>query len=111
MRTFPNIWVPPGGSIDWDEESLFAAGLRELQEETNLQFADEDIVSCKPLCMWESMYPTMLSKGIYIPTHLLSGIANIITISTLQLANNLKRIFYRGCKASTLCRLFSHSCQ
>ena len=65
MRTFPNIWVPPGGSIDWDEESLFAAGLRELQEETNLQFADEDIVSCKPLCMWESMYPTMLSKGIY----------------------------------------------
>ena len=64
MRTFPNIWVPPGGSIDWDEESLFAAGLRELQEETNLQFADEDIVSCKPLCMWESMYPTMLSKGI-----------------------------------------------
>jgi hypothetical protein len=51
MRTFPNIWVPPGGSIDWDEESLFAAGLRELQEETNLQFADEDIVSCKPLCI------------------------------------------------------------
>jgi 8-oxo-dGTP pyrophosphatase MutT (NUDIX family) len=63
MRTFPNIWVPPGGSIDWNEESLFAAGLRELEEETNLKFAEEDVVSCKPLCMWESVYPTMSSKG------------------------------------------------
>ena len=63
MRTFPNIWVPPGGSIDWDENSLFAAGLRELHEETNLDVKDEDVVSCKPLCMWESCYPTMLSKG------------------------------------------------
>ena len=65
MRTFPNVWVPPGGSIDWNEDSLFAAGLRELEEETNLKFSDEDVVSCKPLCMWESMYPTMLSKGIF----------------------------------------------
>ena len=63
MRTFPNIWVPPGGSIDWNEESLFTTGLRELKEETNITFADEDVVSCKPLCMWESVYPTMLSKG------------------------------------------------
>ena len=63
MRTFPNVWVPPGGSIDWDEESLFAAGLRELKEETNLRFEEYDVISCKPLCMWESMYPTMLSKG------------------------------------------------
>ena len=63
MRTFPNVWVPPGGSIDWDEESLFATGLRELNEETNLKFDEDDVVSCRPLCMWESMYPTMLSKG------------------------------------------------
>ena len=63
MRTFPNVWVPPGGSIDWNEVSLFAAGLRELEEETNLKVKDEDVLNCKPLCMWESVYPTMLAKG------------------------------------------------
>ena len=63
MRTFPNIWVPPGGGIDWNEASLLAAGLRELKEETNLEVIEQDIVNCKPLCMWESVYPTMLSIG------------------------------------------------
>lgn len=39
MRTFPGVWVPPGGHIEPDE-TLLEGGLRELSEETGLKLAD-----------------------------------------------------------------------
>ena len=39
MRTFPGVWVPPGGHIELNE-TLLEAGLRELREETGLKLDD-----------------------------------------------------------------------
>lgn len=59
MRTFPGIWVPPGGHIE-DGEGLLEAGLRELGEETGLKV---NVSSWHVLCLWESVYPHTLSLG------------------------------------------------
>ena len=56
MRTFPNVWVPPGGQVE-DEESLFDAALRELKEETNLDYEGIDVGQPNLLGLWESGFP------------------------------------------------------
>jgi 8-oxo-dGTP pyrophosphatase MutT (NUDIX family) len=61
MRTFPNVWVPPGGGSE-DQESVIVTGLREVFEETGLDIKD-DIKLVEPLCLWESVYPPLLAKG------------------------------------------------
>ncbi len=53
MRAFPSVWVSPGGHLDVGE-SLSAAGLREVQEETGV-VVDPSTVSF--LCGWESNFP------------------------------------------------------
>jgi len=59
MRTFPGIWVPPGGHIETGE-TLLEAGLRELREETGLSIRSD---TSHVLCVWESVYPYILSMG------------------------------------------------
>ncbi|KAM9169096.1 LOW QUALITY PROTEIN: nucleoside diphosphate-linked moiety X motif 17 [Mergus octosetaceus] len=61
LRVFPNVWVPPGGHVEPDEE-LLAVGLRELQEETGLRLA-AGTFTWRLLGLWESVYPPMLSRG------------------------------------------------
>ncbi|XP_072535556.1 nucleoside diphosphate-linked moiety X motif 17 [Salminus brasiliensis] len=63
LRIFPNVWVPPGGHVELDEQ-LLDAGLRELREETGLKLHPEDISSTRLLGLWESVYPPMLSRGL-----------------------------------------------
>ena len=63
MRTFPNVWVPPGGKIDKEDDSLLDAGLRELKEETGLDFNQCNLQKSQPICMWESVFPTSLEDG------------------------------------------------
>ncbi|XP_071477449.1 nucleoside diphosphate-linked moiety X motif 17-like [Diadema antillarum] len=62
LRTFPNVWVPPGGHIELGE-TLIEAGLRELKEETGLQVNPKE---CRLdlVALWESVYPPMLSRGL-----------------------------------------------
>ncbi|XP_043856758.1 nucleoside diphosphate-linked moiety X motif 17 isoform X1 [Dromiciops gliroides] len=61
MHTAPNLWVPPGGHVELDEE-LLHGGLRELWEETGLQLPQGQY-SWDLLGLWESAYPPMLSQG------------------------------------------------
>ncbi|XP_074665410.1 nucleoside diphosphate-linked moiety X motif 17 isoform X2 [Strix aluco] len=65
LSTFPNVWVPPGGHVEPDEE-LLPAGLRELEEETGLRLA-AGTFSWRTLGLWESIYPPALSQGL--PRH------------------------------------------
>lgn len=62
LRIFPNVWVPPGGHIEPDEQIL-DAGLRELKEETGLQLKDGEF-SWRILGLWESVFPPLLSRGL-----------------------------------------------
>ncbi|XP_061462888.1 nucleoside diphosphate-linked moiety X motif 17 isoform X4 [Rhineura floridana] len=52
LNIFPNIWVPPGGHIEPDEQ-LLDAGLRELREETGLCLQDREF-SWRMLALWEA---------------------------------------------------------
>ncbi|XP_061462886.1 nucleoside diphosphate-linked moiety X motif 17 isoform X2 [Rhineura floridana] len=62
LNIFPNIWVPPGGHIEPDEQ-LLDAGLRELREETGLCLQDREF-SWRMLALWESVFPPVLSRGL-----------------------------------------------
>ncbi|KAM5201371.1 nucleoside diphosphate-linked moiety X motif 17 isoform 1-T1 [Hipposideros larvatus] len=62
LRVSPNLWVPPGGHVELDEE-LLDGGLRELGEESGLQLPQGQL-SWFPLGLWESAYPPRLSWGL-----------------------------------------------
>ncbi|KYO41766.1 nucleoside diphosphate-linked moiety X motif 17 isoform X1 [Alligator mississippiensis] len=62
LSIFPNIWVPPGGHVEPDEQ-LLEVGLRELQEETGLRL-EPGAVSWRMLGLWESVFPPRLSRGL-----------------------------------------------
>lgn len=49
MRTFPGVWVPPGGHVELGE-TLLQAGLREMKEETGIQIEES---SANILGLWE----------------------------------------------------------
>ncbi|XP_057356626.1 nucleoside diphosphate-linked moiety X motif 17 [Manis pentadactyla] len=62
LSVLPNLWVPPGGHVELDEE-LLDGGLRELWEESGLQLPQGQF-SWVPLGLWESAYPPRLSWGL-----------------------------------------------
>ena len=41
MRTFPGVWVPPGGGVEAADAGLAHAALRELAEETGVAVRTE----------------------------------------------------------------------
>ena len=55
LRTFPGIWVPPGGHAE-ENESLYEAALRELHEESGLEITSqqcEEVRNNSMLALWE----------------------------------------------------------
>ncbi|CAB3991665.1 Nucleoside diphosphate-linked moiety X motif 17 [Paramuricea clavata] len=66
MRSFPNIWVTPGGHIE-DGETLQQAGIREVQEETGVLTTDANFTM---LGLWESVYPPVLAMGLPTSHHI-----------------------------------------
>ncbi|XP_007182225.1 nucleoside diphosphate-linked moiety X motif 17 isoform X8 [Balaenoptera acutorostrata] len=62
LNVSPNLWVPPGGHVEPDEE-LLDGGLRELWEESGLQLPQGQFFWV-PLGLWESAYPPRLSWGL-----------------------------------------------
>ncbi|XP_004582172.2 nucleoside diphosphate-linked moiety X motif 17 isoform X1 [Ochotona princeps] len=83
LRTSPNLWVPPGGHVEADEE-LLEGGLRELQEETGLQLPQGQF-SWVPLGLWESAYPPRLSWGFPRAHHVVLYLLVVSQESQLQL--------------------------
>ncbi|XP_018019850.1 uncharacterized protein LOC108676300 [Hyalella azteca] len=98
MRTFPGVWVPPGGHIE-DGESIIEAGMREVFEETALRLVkgkhpesvflqlpnedgssqdmsneitneDSNINCYRVLGLWESCFPPVLYAGTPKRQHL-----------------------------------------
>lgn len=53
MRTFPSVWVPPGGHLE-RSETLLQAGLREMEEETGIQVEE---CNADVLGFWEVQLP------------------------------------------------------
>ncbi|XP_053225579.1 nucleoside diphosphate-linked moiety X motif 17 isoform X1 [Podarcis raffonei] len=88
LSSFPNIWVPPGGHIEQDEQ-LLDAGLRELGEETGLWLEDGEF-SWRPLALWESVYPPMLSRGLPRRHHVVVYLLLLSRESHQQLQVRLK---------------------
>uniref|UniRef100_G1R0Z6 m7GpppN-mRNA hydrolase NUDT17 n=1 Tax=Nomascus leucogenys TaxID=61853 RepID=G1R0Z6_NOMLE len=62
LSVSPNLWVPPGGHVELEEE-LLDGGLRELWEQSGLHLP-QDQFSWVPLGLWESAYPPRLSWGL-----------------------------------------------
>ena len=53
MNTFSSVWVVPGGHVDLGED-LRKAAVREVEEETNIVIAADQL---KELCFYESVFP------------------------------------------------------
>ncbi|KAL0477024.1 NUDT17 [Acrasis kona] len=60
MRSFPGIWVLPGGGVESYDQDIFETARRELLEETGIDTSRE---CWSILAMWESVYPTFLHQG------------------------------------------------
>lgn len=79
----PNLWVPPGGHVELDEE-LLDGGLRELWEESGLQLPQGQF-SWVPLGLWETAYPPRLSWGLRKYHHIILYLLVISQESQQQL--------------------------
>ncbi|XP_074896883.1 m7GpppN-mRNA hydrolase NUDT17 isoform X2 [Buteo buteo] len=64
LSIFPNVWVPPGGHVEPDEE-LLDVGLQELEEETGLHL-EVGTFSWRMLGLWEArMCPSESEVSAY----------------------------------------------
>ncbi|XP_048207871.1 nucleoside diphosphate-linked moiety X motif 17 isoform X1 [Perognathus longimembris pacificus] len=83
LKVSPNLWVPPGGQVE-PEEELLDGGLRELREESGLCLPHGQF-SWVPLGLWESAYPPRLSWGFPTCHHLVLYLLVISPESQQQL--------------------------
>jgi 8-oxo-dGTP pyrophosphatase MutT (NUDIX family) len=67
MRSFPGVWVLPGGGIEEQDSDIIETAQRELLEETGVK---TERPSFSPLAMWESVFPTFINQGAPTRHHL-----------------------------------------
>ncbi|XP_042241633.1 nucleoside diphosphate-linked moiety X motif 17-like isoform X2 [Homarus americanus] len=90
MRTFPGVWVPPGGHVE-EGETLETAGLREVLEETGLLVSPEEgEAGCRMLGLWESLYPPVLYMGKPKRHHLVVYLHLQVSLTSYELQQRLK---------------------
>lgn len=65
LKSFPDMFVFPGGNRD-DEEDLFETGKREVLEEVGLDISQDEI---EFHCAWESTWPLLFSEEEHGITH------------------------------------------
>lgn len=83
---FPSVWVLPGGHAE-KGESLLHAGKREVEEETGVVLADEDMRLCG---LWESCYPAQVDHGPMKKHHLVVFYRAIVHKPTTDLSLHLQ---------------------
>ena len=54
MRTFPGVWVPPGGGVEAGDAAMIDAAVRELREETGVAVRPEEGRAARILGLWGS---------------------------------------------------------
>ena len=54
MRTFPGVWVPPGGGVEAGDAGMIDAAVRELREETGVVVGPEEGQAARILGLWGS---------------------------------------------------------
>jgi len=84
MRTFPNVWVLPGGHFESGDDSFAQAVARELKEETGIVLKEDKIF---PFILYESVFPVLLELGNPTRHHLvvyMRAKVNSNEVSTLK---------------------------
>uniref|UniRef100_A0A0G4F760 Nudix hydrolase domain-containing protein n=1 Tax=Chromera velia CCMP2878 TaxID=1169474 RepID=A0A0G4F760_9ALVE len=68
MRTFPHVWVLPGGSFEEDVDAdVVQTAIRECQEEVGVTLQPSDL---QPFALWESAFPVQVEVGLPVRHHL-----------------------------------------
>ena len=73
LTNFPGEWSFPGGKVEEEDESSFAAILREIEEETGLDIYDEyELFTSHQLTPNYDVENRFAVQGMVIKTHLLN---------------------------------------
>eukprot|EP00041_Stephanoeca_diplocostata_P012987 m.220947 g.220947 ORF g.220947 m.220947 type:complete len:545 (+) comp19177_c0_seq1:169-1803(+) len=68
MRTFPNVWVVPGGGVDAGE-GIMDAAVREVAEETGVDISTS---TRRLMAAFESCFPPHPNQGVPVRHHLIA---------------------------------------
>jgi 8-oxo-dGTP pyrophosphatase MutT (NUDIX family) len=83
LRSFPNLWVLPGGHIE-SGENLIQAGLREVHEETGIQLFEVN-ANASILGFWESTFPHRYELGPITHHHVVCYLHTVVRTENIPI--------------------------